>query len=85
MNTNETTKETAPTPTKAEQIEWAYLTVTQFTAKHKAFTVGGIRSLIFNENSNGLAKSGAVVRVGRKVLLNEPKFFGWVQSQNRAA
>ena len=73
------------TLTEAEQTAWAYLTVTQFTAKHKAFTVGGIRSLIFNENSNGLAKSGAVVRVGRKVLLNEPKFFGWVQSQNRVA
>ena len=61
-------------------------TVSQHIAKHPAFTVGGLRSLIFNENSNGLAKSGAIVRIGRKVLIDEVKFFGWVESQqNKAA
>ena len=68
------------TLTEAEQAGWAYLTVLQFTAKHKAFTVGGLRALIFNEHVNGLAKSGGVVRLGRKVLINEPKFFNWVES-----
>ena len=71
--------------TESIPTEWAYLTVPQFTEKHRAFTLGGVRSLIFNEHSNGLAKSGAVIRVGRKVLLNEPKFFNWVQSQNQGA
>ena len=56
-----------------------FLTVGQFVATHKAFTSGGIRALIFNENSNGLAKAGAVIRVGRKVLINEEKFFAWVE------
>ena len=58
-------------------------TVNQFTAKQPAFTTGGLRSLIFNENSNGLAKSGAIVRIGRKVLIDEAKFFAWVESQNQ--
>ena len=40
-------------------------TVKQFTAKQPAFSTGGVRALIFNEYQNGLAKSGAVVRIGR--------------------
>jgi hypothetical protein len=61
-----------------------YLTVKQFTAKHTAFNRGGIRSLIFNELTNGLAKSGAIVRIGRKILIDEAKFFAWVELQNKA-
>ncbi len=57
-------------------------TVNQFTEKQPAFTTGGLRALIFNENTNGLAKSGAIVRIGRKVLIDEAKFFGWVEAQN---
>ena len=68
---------------EATQTVWAYLTVQQFTAKHTAFNTGGLRSLIFNENSNGLAKSGAIVRIGRKVLIDDAKFFGWIEAQNQ--
>jgi hypothetical protein len=60
-------------------------TVNQFAEKHPAFTTGGLRAWIFNENTNGLAVSGAIVRIGRKVLIDEAKFFDWVQSQNKAA
>jgi hypothetical protein len=60
-----------------------YLTVNQFCDKHPAFTTGGVRALIFNENTNGLAKSGAIVRIGRKVLIDETKFFAWVAAQNQ--
>lgn len=59
-------------------------TVKQFPTKYPAYTTGGLRSLIFNEHSNGLAKSGAIVRIGRKVLIDEAKFFAWVESQNKA-
>jgi hypothetical protein len=38
-----------------------------------------MRSLIFNETTNGLKDAGAIVRVGRKVLINEEVFFAWVQ------
>lgn len=62
---------------------WAYLTVQQFTSKHTAFNTGGLRSLIFYEHQNGLAKSGAIIRIGRKVLIDEARFFSWVEAQNR--
>jgi hypothetical protein len=64
---------------------WTYLTVQQFTAKHKAFTNGGIRALIFNEHINGLAKASAILRIGRKVLIDESKFFNWIEAQNGGA
>ena len=67
-----TTSTTTTTPT--------YLTVTQFTAKHSAFRVGGIRHWIFNENTNGLKESNSIIRIGSKLLLNEQLFFAWVQS-----
>ncbi len=67
------------------QAAWIYLTVNQFIEKHPAFTTGGIRALIFNADSNNLAKSGAIVRIGRKVLIREDLFFSWVESQNKAA
>jgi len=69
------------------QIEaaWAYLTISQFIKKHKAFTNGGMRSLVFQEHQNGLAQSGAIVRIGRKVLIQEARFFAWVEAQNKAA
>jgi hypothetical protein len=55
-------------------------TVNQFISKHKAFKEGGMRALIFNETTNGLKDAGAIVRVGRKVLINEEVFFAWVQT-----
>ena len=57
-----------------------YLTVGQFVNQHPAFNLGGLRSLIFNENTNGLASLGAIVR---KVLIDESKFFAWVEAQNK--
>ena len=62
-----------------------YLTVGQFVNQHPAFNIGGIRANIFNASTNGLAKSGAIVRIGRKVLIDESLFMGWVQSQQKAA
>jgi len=59
------------------------VTVNQFVGKHQAFTQGGVRALIFNEHSNGLAKSGAVIRLGRKVLIDEILFFDWIKNQNK--
>lgn len=49
---------------------------------HAAFTRGGMRALIFNENSNGLSAAGAIVRVGRKVLIHQDLFFTWIELQN---
>jgi hypothetical protein len=40
-------------------------------------------SVIFNASTNGLDESVAIVRVGRKVLLNEAKFFGLVEGERK--
>ena len=71
-------------PDEITKTVWSYLTVQQFTAKHTAINTGGVRSIIFNEQQNGLAKAAAIVRIGRKILIDEAKFFAWVELQNRA-
>ena len=60
-------------------------TVFQFTEKQPGFTSGGLRTLIFNENSNGLANSGAFIRIGRKILINVGIFFSWIESQSKGS
>ena len=49
------------------------LTVRQFSKKYPAFPEGGIRHLIFNEETNGFKE--AFLRVGKKRLINESVFF----------
>jgi hypothetical protein len=65
-----------------------YLTVEQFSARNPAFTPPALRNLIFKAEArqssrgeipgNGLAASGAIIRLGRRVLLDESKFLAWV-------
>lgn len=69
----------------------AYLTVEQFSRRNPAFTPAALRNLIFKADErqstkgtipgNGLIASGAIVRLGRKVLIVESRFFDWVESQ----
>ena len=60
-------------------------TVSQFSESNPAFPVGGLRWQIFNEDKNGLKNAGAIVRVGRKVLIDVDKFFAWIYNQNHSA
>jgi len=65
------------------------LTVRQFADEHRAFPQGSIRNLIFlaenRKTSRGVIKGNgldiALVRLGRKVLIDEAKFFEWVDAQ----
>ncbi len=65
------------------------MTVRQFSDKHQAFTQGAIRNQIFlSENRNtsrGVIKGNglnvALVRIGRKLLIDECKFFQWIDAQ----
>jgi hypothetical protein len=69
------------------------LTVKQFSEHHPAFSQASLRSLIFAANSrksshgvipgNGLDL--AIVRIGRKVLIDEVKFFEWVTAPKGGA
>ncbi len=61
----------------------ALSTVKQFCQKYPAFTEGGIRDRIFYADSNGLKKIGAILRNGRRVLIDEEKFFNWLK-ENQA-
>ena len=58
-------------------------TVPQFSESNPAFPVGGLRWQIFNQEKNGLKDAGAIVRVGRKVLIDVDKYFAWIYSQNQ--
>lgn len=67
------------------------LTVPGFSQKHPAFSPASLRALIDKARTrmssngpipgNGL--SGAIVRVGRRVLLDEGAFFQWLAEQNQ--
>ena len=61
-------------------------TVEQFCQREPAFKVGGIRWLIFKQ-SEILESEGALVRLGRRVLIDRQKFIDCVCSQrlSRAA
>lgn len=58
------------------------LTVAQFATQYPAFPEGGLRWQIFHEESNGLKKAGAIIRVGSKVLIDVNRYFSWIYAQN---
>lgn len=71
------------------------LTVKQFSERHPAFSEHSLRFLIFRSKasgpsgwasleSNGLEEAGAIVRVGRRVLIDEARFFDWIEAQQGA-
>lgn len=56
-------------------------TVEQAANEIPALTEPAIRWHLFNRELNGLTKSGAVIKVGRRVLLDLPKYIEWLKSQ----
>jgi len=71
-----------------------YLTVVQFSERNPAFTPPALRNLIFKAGSrqsskgevtgNGLAEASAIIRLGRRVLIDEAKFLAWVAKAGSA-
>jgi hypothetical protein len=59
--------------------------VRQFCQEHKEFPEGGVRYLIFNAATNGLAESGAIVRNGRRILIWVEKWYEWICEKRSAA
>ena len=49
-------------------------TVDQIVEKVPAVTNGGLRWMIFNREANGLAESGALLKVGKRRYIDLPKF-----------
>ena len=58
-------------------------TVAQFSERRQAWSQASLRNLILNAEHNGLAEAGAIVRCGRRVLLDEEAFFRWLAAQQR--
>ena len=66
-------------------------TVEQFSNDNPAFTQASLRNLIFKAEArhtskglikgNGLIETGVIKRIGRKVLIDEIKFYQWVDLQ----
>ena len=59
-----------------------FLTVRQASEKYPAFTENSLRWIIFNSKLNGA--TSFIRKVGRKVLLDEAGFVGWIDSQKEA-
>ena len=61
-----------------------FLTVGALADKYRAagFTQGSLRWQLFNREQNGLDR--AVVRVGRRLLIDEAEFIAWLRSQREA-
>jgi len=82
-------------PTAAVEVNPRDLfSVEQFAARRPAWTPAALRNLILNAQDrlssrgdripgNGLAEAGAILRVGRKVLIDEEAFFRWIASQQQ--
>ena len=51
----------------------------QLAAINPAFSEGALRWHVFNSKSNGLDR--AIVRVGRRVLIDEVEFSNWLELQ----
>mgnify|MGYP006215679993 CR=1 FL=1 len=52
--------------------------VTKWPEIHKWPPIGGLRHLIHNSSKNGF--DHCIVRIGRRVLINEAKFFEWAET-----
>ena len=59
-----------------QQAPPSLLTVSQFCIKHVFITQGDF-AFKFQCCNNGLASFGAIVRMGRKVLIDESRYFEW--------
>ncbi len=56
--------------------------VTDWHEYHPWPPIGGLRHLIFHAETNGF--SHCVIRLGRRVLIDQDKFFEWADQNNQA-
>ena len=73
-------------PTDVEEAEKAIpvsgpalLSVKQFLDKHACLTMAWLRAALFNRQTNGLA--AAIIQCGRKILIDDARFFEWLEAQ----
>jgi hypothetical protein len=73
----------APEPAALPAPSAGPLTVKQLAQQYPAFSESSTRWAIFNSESNGLAKSGAVIRMGRRILIDPTLYLAWLRTNPR--
>ena len=72
-STARVTEQAAHPETRAQETR--LIPVPRWNDFHVWPPIGGLRHLIFHETTNGFSE--CVVRIGRRVLIDEQKFFAW--------
>ena len=55
------------------------MTIAQFCDKHPCFRQGTLRFMI-HQDKNGTGISSTIIRVGRRILIDEEKFFKMIRA-----
>ena len=91
-----TTEQQTPNVDSAPRDTPRLYRVANFAERHRTFTSQpSVRAQILNAaprinskgekvGGNGLQEAGAIVRLGRRVLIDEEKYFAWLAQQQRA-
>ena len=61
-----------------------YLTIKQLTTRFPAFSEGALRWIVFQANENGLTDSRALLRIGRKLVIDVDRFVVWLESHRES-
>jgi hypothetical protein len=80
MNSNHTDQEETRYALSPPTHRRTLRTVKQLAQANPAFTQASLRWLLFNREINGLQR--VVVKVGRRLLIDEEEFFAWIDEQN---
>ena len=65
------------------EVTDSLVTIREFCRQRTWPTEAGLRWLIFNSQENGFGK--CVVRIGRRVLIDEKAFFKWTEAHREAS
>lgn len=92
MQASDTTQAIKSPPPVVHQQTRTLSTVRQFSEKYPCFSHGSLRNLIFLAGQHYTSKGKipgngldiALVRIGRKLLIDEAKFFDWLDRQHAA-
>lgn len=72
---------TAPTTNKLPAASRIYLNVRQFSETQPGLTEAALRWDLFNRGTNGLADSGAIIRRGRRILIDPERYLDWLAAR----
>lgn len=73
------------TPTVPEHYDRKLLTVDAWPKFYPWPSRDGLRFYIKNRHNNGLARHNAILRMGRRILIDPDRFFQWIDAQNGVA